>query len=359
MVFPIAARKSLAQTTVECLLNLDPHPDQITTASHMRSLMEIVGQAFDLPFEEDGSNVVASALDVYRLWLCSQTYQPSPVRDDPEFFTSRMLRHISMVFRPRAGAIDRHIQIGKKALDVYVQVAKEAGPLFSPETWNEFMKLYLAVADSLLSQAVDAVPLADRLQGHVLRVLFEIWLLSGNRQEDLWGILKSLFINWRHRLATVTAWTSLLYGLVQRVIGITYGDAVGAAAVSFTIGEAPVTIMLENEHALFAMYKVLHLIGDLENFKDPGIYNEAIRGLGFLSTSLINVASKIKNSEAIPPDGNSILHLLGPLLLEAITSFPRKLDHGKATAVEAVCKLFVRKVGRREKKKKLNFWLTS
>ena len=336
MVFPIAARKTLAQTTVECLLNLDPHPDQITTASHMRSLMEIVGQAFDLPFEEDGSIVVASALDVYRLWLCSATYQPSPVRDDPEFFTSRMLRHISMVFRPRAGAIDRHIQIGKKALDVYVQVAKEAGPLFSPETWNEFLKLYLAVADSLLSQAVDAVQLADRLQSHVLRVLFEIWFLSGNRQEDLWGILKSLFINWRHRLATVTAWTSVLFGLVQRVIGITYGEGVGTAAVSFSIGDSPVTMILENEHAVFTMYKVLHLIGDLESVKDPGIYNEAIRGLGFLTTALINVSSKLKTRDVIPPDGNSILHLLGPLLLEAITSFPRKLDHGKATAVEAV-----------------------
>jgi hypothetical protein len=77
---------------------------------------------------------------------------------------------------------------------------------------------------------------------------------------------------------------------------------------------------------------------------DPGIYNEAIRGLGFLTTALINVSSKVKSREVVVPDGNSILHLVGPHLLEAISSFPRKLDHGKATAVEAVCKLFVRKV---------------
>ncbi len=343
MVFPIAARKTLAQTTVECLLSLNPHPDQITTPSHMRSLMEIVGQAFDLPFEEDGTNVVASSLDVYRLWLCSATYQPSPVREDPEFFTSRMLRHISMVFRPRTGAIDRHIQIGKKALDVYVQVAKEAGPLFSADTWLEFLKLYLAVADSLLSQPVDAVPLADRLQGHVLRVLFEIWFVSGNQNEDVWSIFKSLFFKWRHRLATVTAWTSVLYALVQRVIGITYGSAVGASNVSFTIGDGAVVMEMTDDHAVYLMYKTLHLIGDLETMKDPGIYNEAIRGLGFLMTSLINVQAKVKTRGVVVPDGNTILHLLGPHVLEAVTSFPRKLDHGKATALEAVCKLFLRK----------------
>ena len=267
MVFPIAARKTLAQTTVQCLLDLNPHPDQITTPSHMRSLMEIVGQAFDLPFEEDGTNVVASSLDVYRLWLCSATYQPSPVREDPEFFTSRMLRHISMVFRPRTGAIDRHIQIGRKALDVYAQVAKEAGPLFSAETWLEFLKLYLAVADSLLSQAVDAVPLADRLQGHVLRVLFEIWFLSGNQNEDVWSIFKSLFVNWRHRLSTVTAWTAVLFSLVQRVIGITYGTSVGAGSVTFAVGDLTVVLEVGDDHAMYLMYKTLHLIGDLESIK--------------------------------------------------------------------------------------------
>jgi hypothetical protein len=343
MVFPIAARKTLAQTTVQCLLDLNPHPDQITTPSHMRSLMEIVGQAFDLPFEEDGTNVVASSLDVYRLWLCSATYQPSPVREDPEFFTSRMLRHISMVFRPRTGAIDRHIQIGRKALDVYAQVAKEAGPLFSAETWLEFLKLYLAVADSLLSQAVDAVPLADRLQGHVLRVLFEIWFLSGNQNEDVWGIFKSLFVNWRHRLATITAWTAVLFALVQRVIGITYGTAVGAASVTFAVGDQTVVLEMEDDHVMYLMYRVLHLVGDMETIKDPGIYNEAIRGLGFLMTALINVQSKVKGRGVVVPDGNTILHLLGPHMLEAITHFPRKMDHGKATAVEAVCKLFLRK----------------
>ena len=343
MVFPIAARKTLAATTVGCLLNLNPHPDKITTASHMRSLMEIVGQAFDLPFEEDGTTVVASALDVYKLWLCSATYQPSPVRDDPEFFTSRMLRHISMVFRPRTGAIDRHIQIGRKALDVYVQVAKEAGPLFSAETWTEFLKLYLAVADSLLSQAVDAVPLADQLQAQVLRVLFEIWFLSANQDEEVWGIWKSLMVNWRHRLTTITAWTSVLYGLVQRVLGISYGESVGAQVVTFTIADSPVSVEMDNDHVMYLMYKVLHLIGDLETIRDPGIYNEAIRGLGFLTTSLISSQNKIRNLGMIRPDGNSILHLLGPHLLEAITRFPRKLDHGKATALEAVTKLFLRK----------------
>ncbi len=116
MVFPIQARKALAQTTTDCLLKLDPHPDLITTSSHMRSLMEIVGQAFDLPFEvrtheiargasdaclgaqgEDGTLVVAQALDVYKLWLCNPNYQPAPVRDDPEFFTSVCLRRRSFI----------------------------------------------------------------------------------------------------------------------------------------------------------------------------------------------------------------------------------------------------------------------
>lgn len=349
MVFPIAARKTLAQTTVTCLLNLDPHPDQITTASHMRSLMEIVGQAFDLPFEgEDGTAVVASSLDVYKLWLCSATYQPAPVREDPEFFTSRMLRHISLVFRPRTGAVDRHIQIGRKALDVYVQVAKEAGPLFSDATWDEFLKLLLAIADSLLSQPLDTIPFADRLQAHVIRVLFEIWILSRSQNEDTWGIWKMLMENWRHRISTVTAWTAVLFGLVHRVLGITYGDTVGSPNVSFTVGEVPVILEPDDDHAVYLMYKVLHLMGDLEDIADPGIYNEAMRGVAFLTSSLINVQNKIVKLGMVAPDGNSLLHLLGPLLLEAITKFPRKLEHGKATALEAVTKLFLRKANTTE-----------
>ena len=91
------------------------------------------------------------------------------------------------------------------------------------------------------------------------------------------------------------------------------------------------------------MFKVLHLMGDLDGIADPGIYNEAMRGMAFLSSSLINVQNKMKNLGMVIPDGNTLLHLLGPILLEATTKFPRRLEHGKATAIEAVTKLFLRK----------------
>ena len=156
------------------------------------------------------------------------------------------------------------------------------------------------------------------------KVLFALWMRSTTQNTDLWNTFKRLFQTWRHRLQSIKQWNATLFGLGQRVFDILYGPNYGNKSVSFSIEGVDTVLDLEDNHVFYCFYRVLHLVGDLEQLVSPQNYHEALKGISKLTISFIELERKIKEdkeTKAMPPNGNTILHVVAPFLLEALISY--------------------------------------
>jgi len=78
-------------------------------------------------------------------------------------------------------------------------------------------------------------------------------------------------------------------------------------------------VQLEQGYVFYSWYRMLHLLGDLETLQSPQTYLEAMKGVHQLARPFYQGLS-IKLAKIAPPDGNSILHLFGPFLIDAINT---------------------------------------
>ncbi len=65
------------------------------------------------------------------------------------------------------------------------------------------------------------------------------------------------------------------------------------------------------------------LLGDLETIPIPANYLEAIKGVGQVANQLLQIGQKDLDPESklLPPDGNTILHIVGAFIFEAINNY--------------------------------------
>ena len=154
--------------------------------------------------------------------------------------------------------------------------------------------------------------------------MITLLLRSTTQSKELWDTFKRLFQTWRHRLQTIKQWNATLIGLVEKVFDILYGPAFGTKSVTFTIENVETSLDLEDDHVYYCFYRILHLAGDLEQLTSPQNYHEAMKGIGKVTQSFIDLEAKIREDKVIqakPPDGNTILHVVAPYLMEALISY--------------------------------------
>ena len=85
-VFPVEARKVFAKQASEVLLKGLTLPVTISTPTHLSTIMETIGQAFDLPLTDGGSEIIQSATLCYRKWLLDESFKPPPLLNDEQYF---------------------------------------------------------------------------------------------------------------------------------------------------------------------------------------------------------------------------------------------------------------------------------
>lgn len=352
MQFPEETRKVLAGEIVRVLIGNSPLPGAtLKSANHVRVIMEIVGQSFGLPIKVETIDIIAGATELYRRWLLGDDERliPPPIKDDFEvhqYFFKQMFNHFSLLFQPQAGEeeqkdvggeslLNHHVRLCENVLEIYANVGSEV-PL-KEDTWEHLLKVVLGITDSLLGQPKGSDHLAERLCPSLLKVLFSLWLRSG-MIGVMWDNLRDLIWHWRHRMPAIKQWNAVVLGLTNRITRIMYGPTVGTRNIVISIDGDTTEINDSADHyVVYAWQRMLRLLGDLETIPIPANYLEAIKGVGQVANQLLQIGQKDLDPESklLPPDGNTILHIVGAFIFEAINNYRDGFEKGKAAALEA------------------------
>lgn len=338
----------------------------LNTMFHVRWVMEIVGQAFSFPLED--INVVCNAAAIYIQWLVEPTKRPPVIqRADDETqqqFIQALFRHVSLLFKPKkvdgvgaakpllATMASKHVDLCKLMLRTLSQVAvasaSKAGALdgtlvFTTSTWKVLLRMLLGITDYLLkmpSQPYCYLP--EELGEQLLSTFVELWLRSQIFSASLWRALKSLYPRWTHRMLAVTQWNAVSLALTQRINKILYGQ--GTNAVVYTVYSNLVTLELSNQYAVYAWHQVLHLIGKPDNLS-PQIFFRSVLGIEKLVQIFHSIGHSSQDGGIIErhfPDGNTILHLFGSWLFDAVSRDSSECAEGRAQAFGILCRIFSR-----------------
>ncbi|CAG8478444.1 10073_t:CDS:10 [Diversispora eburnea] len=377
--FPLNVRKTLISEITQTLLQAHD-PNLLSSTTHVKWVMEAIGQGFDLPLEE--MTITANSKELYSQWLFEPNFRPAAIRDaigkqEEQEFWQIIFHHYSLLFKPRVQnsnvsvtstpttpgfpssanqtspnftSLQRHIELCKGVLIVLTMAGRTLGPQFSEDTWLVLLKVVLGITDCLL-QKRHATTMADELCEHLLRVLFELWLRSRIRKVEMWDIFKKCFNQWSHRQQALLQWNATTLALTQRVVRLLYGPKEGADMVNISVGGYNVGLDLPTDFVYFAWHRMIYLINNPCSLPSTN-FSFAILGIGriidsFQTIGQINHIQKsaqkdIESSLAIIPDGNTILHMFGTWLFQACTLKRNDIGYqlGRAEAFGILCRIF-------------------
>ncbi|GAM19009.1 hypothetical protein SAMD00019534_021840 [Acytostelium subglobosum LB1] len=334
--FPLNVKKTLVNHVVSLFL-LDPStsmPTIVATKEHMSWMMEIVEQGFLLPLDESPS--IFACIELYKRWLFDAKCRPPPLDDDhSEFYMQRILQHLTLMFQPRSApskdAVETHIILCQKVLQLYLDIARALSKNFSQETFELWITLLLSVADCTLSTGskTDEI-LARSICPLLLKVLFEVWLHSRTRNPQLWNNLHKYAFGWLHHMPTIHQWSLTCMSITAPLVQMLYTqDYAGRATIPVKLED--ITIEFEPNYLVYLWNRVLHFIGNPNAIKNPTIFATAIGGIYQLVSMFL----------AVTQDGNSILAIFGSWLFEAIKVIRFGYDEGISLATEILSHIFL------------------
>ncbi|RIA84468.1 hypothetical protein C1645_832213 [Glomus cerebriforme] len=384
--FPLSVRKILISEITQTLLTAHD-PNLLSSTTHVKWVMEAIGQGFALPLEEMG--ITSNSKELYSQWLFEPNFRPAAIRDatgrpEEQEFWQTIFHHYSLLFQPRTPSsntssvsstpttpgfptsinqtssnLQRHIELCKGVLIVLTMAGRTLGPQFSEETWLVLLKVVLGITDCLLRELVisegnpekkTANIMADDLCEHLLRVLFELWLRSKIRRVEMWDIFKKCFNQWTHRQQSLLQWNATTLALTQRVVRLLYGRKEGADMVNISVGGYNVGLDLPTDFVYFAWYRMVYLINNPCTLPSTNFIS-ALSGIGRIiesfqtigQTNVQKTAQKdIESSFMSIPDGNTILNMFGSWLFQAcsINRTDSGAKQGRAEAYGILCRIF-------------------
>lgn len=344
--FSLHVRKVLVKEVVTFLLEGNNAQKTLLSPAHVTWAMETVGQGFALPIEEEDS--IVKVITLYRVW-CLDGKRPAPFEENPQHFTRELLGHFSLLFSPRESAremVDKHANLCSRVLDIYLQFGRQAGDSLNVETWETFLKLLLGVCDNILRADLDKSQetLQKKLCPQLLKVLFELWLLSRTKNPDLWAALFQRVVGWTQHMSLVLTWKVTAVALTKRVFAILYGPSEGTDTVIMKIDESAQNLVLEDTYVLYAWHKMLNIIGNPNvTVNHPAIFLAFMNGVEMLVNLYVKLGHTNKLPQLLAPNGNTILHIFGEWMFDAVHKDRSGFDEGTALAMKILCNLITSK----------------
>lgn len=253
-----------------------------------------------------------------------------------------MLKHFSLLFSQRtSSSVNVHSSLCLEILHV-VDEEFHATAQFPPEMWKQTLQILMGICDHLLRVPETECILSNTICPYILKILFSLWIRSNTTDIDMWDTLKSMLSTWTHRLPVIMQWIATCTGLTNSVINLLYITHAPKGSVIFqSIGTSEI-IEIDQSYMLYSWYRMLHILGNLENIEKPSIYLEAVKGIHQLSR-LFHQYLNIKSPIVTSPDVNSILHLFGPFLFGSVLNIKPGFEEGKADSFIALLQLVTSK----------------
>lgn len=168
---------------------------------------------YGLTLSHDFQDIIKDCWSVYHDWLCvllddPKPFLPQPIRDEPIWYSRKMLWHLYHLFVPRkdAQAPTKHIMMCHGVLILIEGIAKDS-PFLKRDLWEDFLKFFLAVNDAVLAPPFNKDDFGEIMSSRIVATLFEIWLIACNRvfpSPSLWKTFQELCANWRHHVSLVS-----------------------------------------------------------------------------------------------------------------------------------------------------------
>ena len=80
---------------------------------------------------------------------------------------------MSLLFRPRGAKLENHVELCIDVINIYDEASKTLKDILTVASWEELLKIFLGICDSLLKIPLGEVVLADKLQVPLLRVIIQ------------------------------------------------------------------------------------------------------------------------------------------------------------------------------------------
>lgn len=254
-----------------------------------------------------------------------------------------MLKHFSLLFTRRESSGQyTHAKLCTVVLEVIEQLGKDYATLLSVQTWEAVLKIVLGICDHLFRLPEVECPLAEGLCANMFRVTMSLWVRSTTQSVEMWDIFKTLLYHWRHRKPIILQWVSTCTSFTHSILSLLYVFPAPKTTVVFQSNHVTDTVQLEQGLVFFFWFRLLHLLGDLDTIESPDIYLEAMKGVHSLA-QLFYMNMDIKNVKLLPPDGNGILHIFAPFLLDAVNIERAGYDAGRAEALHTLMQIFTHK----------------
>ncbi|KAJ6253423.1 hypothetical protein M0813_13393 [Anaeramoeba flamelloides] len=354
--FPHALKKSVISQILNYLLECSNLDNLIPSTFHMKWFLEVTGQAFALPIEEH--QIISVALKIYDSWILGLNL-PSVFDQKKNFFYQEIFGHLSLIFEQRKNLTKelckKHIELCQAVISIFNRIKSKDKDFLSSDSWTYLLNILLGITDSFLRDEGTIIEpfLTKKLSVHMLKILFEIWLISETQDLRSWELLGTLAKDWIHRKCTIIQWSSTTFGLLNRVISILYGSFEGTNAVTISLPSPPNTtfkpsvINITDEKVIFSWEKMLNILGNPNDFTSPKNFYLAMKGIRDIVTLLLRVGNKQdyrKTNETLilsdHPDGNSIIKIFGRWPIEAVFKNKSGFDEGTSVAYSILCDIF-------------------
>ncbi|KAJ3452707.1 hypothetical protein M0812_04482 [Anaeramoeba flamelloides] len=235
--FPADIKKNIIQNVLEVYLQTKELDIIFSSKFHLKWFFEFTGQAFALPIEN--FSITEKAFLIYDQWISKERTPHAFLKKNKFYCLREMINHLSLIFQPREGLsrdlTKKHLKLCKNAIQIYRKIGNNK-PI-NIKTRKHLLTVLMGITDSLLQgEGLTIQPQLTQSQSwDVLKLLFELWLVTGTHDPQLWDLFKSLAIRWFHRKETVIIWSATVFGLMNRVIGILYGEHEGTKTVTITL----------------------------------------------------------------------------------------------------------------------------
>jgi hypothetical protein len=132
------------------------HIIQLETVEQVNWTLENI--MYGLTLSHEHQDIIKDCCHIYHDWLTvlldePRPFVPQPIRDDPIFYSKKMLWHLYHLFVPRKDTQSvptKHIMICHGVLTLIESVAKDS-KLLRRDLWEEILDFFLAINDAVLS----------------------------------------------------------------------------------------------------------------------------------------------------------------------------------------------------------------
>jgi hypothetical protein len=226
--FPLDVKSILVSKINQSIIDTNIEKN-LTSQAHVKLVMEVIGQGFDLPLDTSNIKTMAASVQIYSKWLLDPTKRPDVIINAGEAsemyqkFVQSIIKHCSLIFRPRipigpskteenTDLINQPSELCLKIFLLFSEFFTNHLSKWSEETWNVILRVLVGICDivfekknaaskkisNITGNKLNQTIITDRLCETAIKVIIfnkvtlDVWKESIIATSSMWDILEVL-----------------------------------------------------------------------------------------------------------------------------------------------------------------------